>query len=88
MAASIFKFQPEDIPCFNVREILPDAPRVRLTEIAKANKIKGHSKMTQWGLVAATAKLPDVAAIIMDLITRDRHYEIADVDIKYLQSLS
>lgn len=86
-ANKYFKFDPEDIPSFNTREILLDAPRSRLTEIAKENKLKGHTKMNQWSLAAAIAKLPDIDAIIMDLITRDRHYQIADEDIKYLQSL-
>ena len=75
------------MPCFNKREILLDAPRSRLTEIAKAHKIKGHTKMTQWGLAAAIAKLPDVDAIVIDLITRDRHYQISEEDAKYLESL-
>lgn len=82
-----FKYDEEDVPSFNKREILLDAPRSRLTEIAKERKIKDHTKMTQWGLAAAIAKLDDSDEIILDLITRDRHYEIADEDIKYLQSL-
>jgi hypothetical protein len=86
-ANKYFKFDPEDIPSFNTREILLDAPRSRLTEIAKENKLKGHTKMNQWSLAAAIAKLPDIDTIIMNLITRYRHYEIADEDIKYLQSL-
>lgn len=86
-ANKYFKYDPEDIPSFNTREILLDAPRVRLTEIATAHKIKGHTKMSQWGLAAAIAKLPDVDAIVIDLITSHRHYQVADEDIKYLQSL-
>ena len=82
-----FKYDEEDVPCFNKREILLDAPRSRLTEMAKAHKIKGHTKMTQWGLAAAIAKLPDVDAIVIDLITRDRHYQISEEDAKYLESL-
>ena len=82
-----FKYDEEDVPSFNTQEILLDAPRSRLTEIAKAHKIKGHTKMTQWGLAAAIAKLPNVDAIVMDLIVGHRHYEIAEEDIKYLQSL-
>ncbi len=86
-ANQYFKYDEEDVPCFNKREILLDAPRSRLTEIAKAHKIKGHTKMTQWGLAAAIAKLPDIDEIVLDLITRDRHYQIAEEDVKYLQSL-
>jgi transposase-like protein len=82
-----FKYDPEDIPSFNVREILLDAPRVYLTEIAKAHKIKRHTKMTQWSLAAAIAKLDDIDTIVMDLIVHHRHYQIAEEDIKYLQSL-
>ena len=82
-----FKYDEEDVPSFNTREILLDAPRSRLTEIAKAHKIKGHTKLTQWGLAAAIAKLDDVDEIVMDLITRDRHYQVAEEDVKYLQSL-
>lgn len=82
-----FKFDPEDIPSFNTREILLDAPRSRLTEIAKENKLKGHTKMNQWSLAAAIAKLPNIDEIVMDLIVRYRHYEIAEEDVKYLQSL-
>lgn len=82
-----FKFDEEDLPSFNKREILLDAPRSRLTEVAKAHQIRGHTKMTQWSLAAAIARLPDVDTIVIDLIIRDRHYEIAEEDIKYLQSL-
>lgn len=86
-ANKYFKYDPEDISGFNTREILLDAPRVRLTEIAKIHKIKGHTKMTQWALAAAIARLPNIDEIVMDLIVRYRHYEIAEEDIKYLQSL-
>lgn len=86
-ANKYFKYDEEDVPSFNTREILLDAPRVYLTEIAKAHKIKGHTKMTQWSLAAAIAKLDDINAIVMDLIVSQRHYQIADEDIKYLQSL-
>lgn len=82
-----FKYDAEDLPNFNTREILLDAPRVRLTEIAKDHKIRGYTKMTQWGLAAAIAKLSDVDEIIMDLVTRDRRYMIDEEDIKYIQSL-
>lgn len=82
-----FKYDAEDLPSFNTREILLDAPRVRLTEIAKDRKIKGYTKMTQWGLAAAIARLPDVDEIIMDLVVRDRRYMIDEEDIKYLQSI-
>lgn len=82
-----FKYSPEDIPSFNTREILLDAPRSHLTEIAKSHKIKGHTKMTQWGLAAAIAKLDDIDQIIVDLVTKNRSYMIDEEDIKYLQSL-
>ena len=82
-----FKYDAEDIPSFNTREILLDAPRSHLTEIAKAHKIKGHTKMTQWGLAAAIAKLPDIDTIIVDLVTKNRSYMIDEEDIKYLESL-
>jgi transposase-like protein len=86
-ANKYFKYDEEDVPSFNTREILLDAPRSRLTEIAKAHKVKGHTKMTQWGLAAIIAKLPNIHVIVMDLIVSHRHYEIAEEDIKYLQSL-
>ena len=82
-----FKYDAEDIPSFNTREILLDAPRSHLTEIAKAHKIKGHTKMTQWGLAAAIAKLLDIDTIIVDLVTKNRSYMIDEEDIKYLESL-
>lgn len=82
-----FKFDAEDVPSFNTREILLDAPRSHLTEIAKTNKITGYTKMTQWGLAAAIAKLPDIDAIIVDLVTKNRAYMIDEEDIKYLASL-
>ena len=82
-----FKFDAEDIPSFNTREILLDAPRSHLTEIAKRYKIKGHTKMTQWGLAAAIAKLPNIDEIIVDLVTRNRAYMIDEEDVKYLESL-
>ena len=43
--------------------------------------------MIQWGLAAAIAKLPDIDAIIVDLVTKNRSYMIDEEDIKYLQSL-
>lgn len=82
-----FKYDAEDVPSFNTREILLDAPRSHLTEIAKNHKIKGHNKMTQWGIAAAIAKLPDIDSIIVDLVTKNRAYLIDEEDIKYLESL-
>ena len=43
--------------------------------------------MTQWGLAAAIAKLPDIDTIIVDLVTKNRSYMIDEEDIKYLESL-
>lgn len=83
-----FKFDEEDVPSFNKREILLDAPHSRLVEIAKAHQIRGYTKLTHWGLAAAITKLPDIDTIIMDLVTRDRHYEIAEEDLKYLRDLA
>ncbi len=82
-----FKFDEEDVPCFNKRRILLDAPKSRLAELAKAHKVKGYTKMTHWALAAALIKEPDIDEIIMDLITKDRHYEISEEDRKYLESL-
>lgn len=82
-----FKFNSEDIPCFNVREILLDAPRSHLNEIAKAHKIKGYRDMNTWVLVTLLTKLDDIDAIIIDLVTKNRSYMIDDEDIKYLASL-
>ena len=64
-----------------------DPPRPQLTETAKERKIKGHTKMTQWGLAAAIAKLDDSDEIILGLIICDRHYQSVEEDLKYLQSL-
>ena len=75
------------MPCFNKRRILLDAPKSKLVELAKSRKLKGYTKMSQWGLAAALIKDPDIDEIIMDLITKDRHYEIADEDLKRLQDL-
>lgn len=80
-----FKFDEEDLPCFNKRRILLDAPHSKLVELAKARKIKGYTKMSQWGLAAALIKDPDIDEIIMELITKDRHYEIADEDLEWLK---
>jgi len=82
-----FKFDEEDVPSFNRREILLEAPHSRLLEVAKAHKIKGYTKMTHWGLAAAIMRLPNVDALIMDIITKDRHYQIAKEDLDYLKSL-
>ncbi len=82
-----FKYDSEDIPSFNIREILLDAPRVRLNELAKSHSIKGYTKMSQWVLASTLAKLPDAEGIVVDLITTYRHYEIAEEDILYLKSL-
>lgn len=82
-----FKYDAEDVPSFNTREILLDAPRSHLTEIARSRGIKGHTKMTQWGLAAVIAKLPDIDEIVVDLVTRNRAYMIDEEDIKYLESL-
>lgn len=86
-ANKYFKFDAEDLPNFNTRAILLDAPRSRLNEIAKAHKFKGYSKMNGWTLATEIAKLPDIEAILIDLITKYRHYELAEEDIKYLKSL-
>lgn len=43
--------------------------------------------MTQWGLAAVISKLDNIDAIVMGLIMSHRHYEMAEEDIKYLQSL-
>ncbi len=86
-ANKYFKFDSEDIPSFNKREILFNAPRARLNELAKSHKIKGYTKMGDWQLASALATLPDAEEIVVDLITTYRHYEIAEEDIKYLQSL-
>ncbi len=81
-----FKFDSEDVPSFNKREILFNAPRVRLNELAKSHKIKGYTKMGDWQLASTLATLPDAEEIVIDLITTYRHYEIAEEDIKYIQS--
>lgn len=85
-ANKFFKYDEEDVPSFNMRQILLDAPHSRLLEIAKEHRLKGYTKMTQWGLTAAIAKLDNIDAVVMDLITRYRHYEISEEDIKYIQS--
>lgn len=83
-----FKFDEEDnVTGFNVRQILLDAPESKLRAIGKEHKIKGYTKMGNWVLASSIAKLPNIDEIIIQLITADRHYEIADEDIKYLQSL-
>lgn len=86
-ANKYFKFDEEDLPCFNKRRILLDAPKSKLVELAKARNIKGYSKMSQWSLAATLIKDPDIDSIIMDLITKDRHYAIAEEDLKRLQAL-
>ncbi len=86
-ANKYFKFDTEDVPSFNKREILLDAPRVRLNEVAKSHGIKGYTKMGDWTLVSNILKLPNVEAIVVDLITKYRYYEIAEEDIVYLKSL-
>lgn len=82
-----FKFHPEDLPGFNTRNILLDAPRSHLDKIAKEHKIKGYTSMGRWALVLEIAKLPDIEEIIIDLVTKNRAYEIDEEDIKYLASL-
>ena len=82
-----FKYNSEDVPSFNVRAILLDAPRSHLTEIARVHKIKGYSKMNHWVLATTIAKLDDIDAIIVDLVTKNRSYMIDDEDVKYLASL-
>lgn len=86
-ANKYFKFDAEDVPSFNTRNILKDAPMSRLKEIAKAHKIKNYTTMSRWNLTYAISRLPDIREIVVYLITRDRHYDIADEDIKYLTSL-
>lgn len=39
------------------------------------------------GLAAAILRLPDVNAVLMDLMTRGRHYQIAKDDLDCLESL-
>lgn len=82
-----FKFNSEEVASFNVRAILLDAPRSHLTEIARAHKIRGHSKMNTWVLATTIAKLDDIDEIIVGLVTKNRSYEIDEEDIKYLKGL-
>lgn len=82
-----FKYNSEDVPSFNTREILLDAPRSHLVEIAKKHKIKGYTAMGQWALVMAISKLDDIEEILIDLVTRNRAYMIDEEDIKYLAGL-
>jgi len=82
-----FKYNSEDIPSFNVREILLDAPRSHLNEIAKAHKIKGYTRMNTWTLATTIAKLDDIDEIIVELVMKNRSYMIDEEDIKYLRSL-
>lgn len=86
-ANKYFKYDAEDQPSFNTREILLDAPRSRLNEIAKTYKITGYTKMNEWTLATEIAKLSDIETILIELITKYRHYELAEEDIKYLKSL-
>lgn len=85
-ANKYLKFDSEDIANFNKREILLDAPRNRLNEIAKTHKIKGYTKMNAWTLVSNILKLPDVEEIVIDLISTHKAYEISEEDIIYIQS--
>lgn len=82
-----FKYNSEDVPSFNTREILLDAPRSHLDKIAKEHKIRGYTSMGRWALALEIAKLPDIEEIIVDLVTRNRSYMIDEEDIKYLESL-
>ncbi len=82
-----FKYNSEDIPSFNVREILLDAPRSHLNEIAKIHRIKGYTKMNAWTLASTIAKLDNIDEIIVELVTKNRSYMIDEEDIKYLKSL-
>lgn len=86
-ANKYLKFDSEDIANFNKREILLDAPRNRLNEIAKAHKIKGYTKMNEWTLVSKILKLPNTEEIIIDLVSTHKAYQISDEDVKYIQSL-
>ncbi len=82
-----FKYNAEDVPSFNVREILLDAPRSHLAEIAKQHKIKGYTTMGQWALVMAISKLDDIEDVVVELVTRNRSYLIDQEDVEYLKSL-
>ena len=82
-----FKYNSEDIPSFNVREILLDAPRSHLNEIAKVYRIKGYTKMNTWTLASTIAKLDNIDEIIVELVTKNRSYMIDQEDIKYLKCL-
>ena len=86
-ANKYFKFDSEDIPSFNKREILLDAPRYRLDEIARAHNLKGYTKLNKWTLVSNILKLPDAEEIVIDLISAHKAYEISEEDIKYIQSM-
>ena len=82
-----FKYDAEDVPSFNTRAILLDAPRSHLAQIARAHGIKGYTRLTQWGLAAKIAKLDDIEEIIVGLVMRNRAYEIDEEDVKYMRSL-
>lgn len=80
-----YKYNSEDVPSFNVRRILEDAPRSHLNEIAKAHKIKGYTRMGKYALAMEIEKLDDIEKIIVDLVVKNRDYMIDEEDIKYLQ---
>jgi len=81
-----FKFRPDELPSFNKRQILLDAPHSRLLEIGKKHKIERYTKLTHWGLASAIAKLPAAEGIIIELLIKNRTYMLDDEDIKYLTS--
>lgn len=82
-----FKFDAEQVPNFNSRMILLYAPKKKLRDIAKEHKIKGYSTRSQTELIGDIVRLPDIQTILIDLLTSDRKYEIAQEDIDYLNSL-
>ena len=82
-----FKFDAENVPNFNGRMILLYAPVKKLREIAKEHKIKRYSTKSQTELIGDIVKLPDIQTILIELLTSDRKYEIAQEDLDRLNSL-
>ena len=82
-----FKFDAEQVPNFNSRMILLYAPMKKLRDIAKEHKIKGYSTKSTTELIGAIVRLPDIQTILIDLLTHDRKYQIAQEDIDYLNSI-
>lgn len=65
---------------FKKREYLLDCPKVWIFQAAKENKLSVKSKMSQWEMVRQLLQLPNIDAVIVDLLLKEKKIFIDQED--------